>query len=34
MLEPEVVLDILQHFTVFATDKQHRRIKIICRSAV
>ena len=28
---PEVVLDILQNFTVFATDKKHRRIKIICR---
>jgi type I restriction enzyme R subunit len=26
-----VVLDILQHFTLFATDKKHRRIKIICR---
>jgi type I restriction enzyme R subunit len=26
-----VVLDILQNFTVFATDKKHRRIKIICR---
>jgi type I restriction enzyme R subunit len=31
MLRPAVVLDILQHFTVFATDKKHRRIKIICR---
>jgi type I restriction enzyme R subunit len=31
MMRPEVVLDILQHFTVFATDKKHRRIKIICR---
>ncbi len=31
MLQPEVVLDILQSFTVFATDKKHRRIKIICR---
>jgi type I restriction enzyme R subunit len=31
MLRPEVVLDILQNFTVFATDKKHRRIKIICR---
>ena len=31
MLRPEVVLDILQSFTVFATDKKHRRIKIICR---
>jgi len=25
------VLDILQNFTLFATDKRHRRIKIICR---
>lgn len=31
MLRPGVVLDILQHFTLFATDKKHRRIKIICR---
>ena len=31
MLRPTVVLDIMQHFTVFATDKRHRRIKIICR---
>lgn len=31
MLRPDVVLDILQNFTVFATDKKHRRIKIICR---
>lgn len=31
ILRPEVVLDILQNITVFATDKKHRRIKIICR---
>ena len=31
MLRPAVVLDILQHFTLFATDKKYRRIKIICR---
>src|SRR5436190_7100740 len=31
MLRPDVILDILQHFTIFATDKQHRKIKIICR---
>lgn len=31
MLRPEVVLDILQNFTLFATDKKHRRIKLICR---
>jgi type I restriction enzyme R subunit len=31
MLRPEVILDILLNFTLFATDKKHRRIKIICR---
>jgi len=31
MLRPEVVLDIMQNFTLFATDKKHKRIKIICR---
>jgi type I restriction enzyme, R subunit len=31
MLKPAVILDILQSFTIFATDKQHRKIKIICR---
>lgn len=31
MLRPEVVLDIMQNFTLFATDKKYRRIKIICR---
>ena len=31
MLRPEVILDILQNFTLFATDKKHRRIKIISR---
>jgi type I restriction enzyme R subunit len=31
LLQPEVVLDVLHHFTVFATDKQHRKIKIIPR---
>ncbi|MDD2466104.1 MAG: HsdR family type I site-specific deoxyribonuclease [Desulfobulbus sp.] len=31
MLRPHVVLDILQNFTLFATDKKHRRIKTICR---
>jgi type I restriction enzyme, R subunit len=31
MLRPAVMLDILQYFTIFATDKKHRRIKIICR---
>jgi type I restriction enzyme R subunit len=31
LLRPDVLLDILRHFTVFATDKQHRKIKLICR---
>lgn len=31
MLRPEVVLDILENFTLFATDKKHRRIKVSCR---
>lgn len=31
MLKPHILLDILQNFTIFATDKKHRRIKIICR---
>jgi type I restriction enzyme R subunit len=31
LMRPSVVLDILQNFTLFASDKKHRRIKIICR---
>ena len=31
MLRPGVVLDILGSFTLFATDKKRRKIKIICR---
>lgn len=31
MLRPQVLLDILASFTLFATDKKKRRIKIICR---
>jgi type I restriction enzyme R subunit len=31
MLQPSVVLDIAQNFTVFATDRQHREIKLVCR---
>ncbi|MDP8258828.1 MAG: type I restriction endonuclease subunit R [Candidatus Aadella gelida] len=31
MLDPEVVIDILEHFIIFATDKKNRRIKIIAR---
>lgn len=31
MLRPDVVLDIARNFTVFATDRNHRKIKVICR---
>jgi len=31
LLDPRVLLDILAHFTMFATDKDKRRIKIVCR---
>ena len=31
LLRPAVLLDILAHFTLFATDKKHRRIKLVCR---
>ena len=31
LMRPNVVLDILQNFTLFATDNKHRRIKVICR---
>jgi len=31
MLRPAVLLDLLQNFTVFGTDKKHRKIKIIAR---
>ncbi|MGD0005291.1 MAG: HsdR family type I site-specific deoxyribonuclease, partial [Anaerolineaceae bacterium] len=31
MLRPAVVLDILENFTLFATDKKHRKTKLICR---
>ena len=31
LLRPHVLLDILGHFTLFATDKKHRRRKIVCR---
>lgn len=30
-LRPDVVLDIARNFTTFATDRNHRKIKIICR---
>jgi type I restriction enzyme R subunit len=31
MLKPEIVLDILKNFTVYATDRNKQKIKIICR---
>lgn len=31
MLRPSVLLDIMEHFTVFATDRKNRKIKIVCR---
>ncbi len=31
MLRPAIILDILKNFTLFATDKKHRKTKIICR---
>lgn len=31
MIRPEVVMDIFQFFTLFATDKKYRKYKVICR---
>ena len=31
LLRPAVMLDIFAHFTLFATDKKKRRIKVVCR---
>lgn len=31
MMRPEVIMDIFQFFTMFATDKKFRKYKIICR---
>jgi type I restriction enzyme R subunit len=31
MLRPTVILDILRSFTIFSTDRQRRKIKVICR---
>jgi type I restriction enzyme R subunit len=31
LLHPAVILDILAHYTLFATDAKKRRLKIICR---
>ena len=31
MIKPEIIVDIFRFFTLFATDKKHRKYKIICR---
>ncbi|MDR2750920.1 MAG: HsdR family type I site-specific deoxyribonuclease [Clostridiales bacterium] len=31
MLKPETVMDLMLHFTLFATDKKYKKYKIICR---
>ncbi|MCB9737036.1 MAG: HsdR family type I site-specific deoxyribonuclease [Deltaproteobacteria bacterium] len=31
LLAPKVILDVLEHFTLFATDAKKRRIKVVCR---
>lgn len=31
MMKPEIIMDIFRFFTLFATDKKHRKYKIICR---
>ena len=31
MIKPDIVMDLLQFFTLFATDKKHRKYKIISR---
>lgn len=31
LLRPEIVLDILAHFTLFATNQKKRRLKVVCR---
>jgi type I restriction enzyme, R subunit len=31
MLKPEIVLDILKNFTLYATDRHQRKVKVICR---
>lgn len=31
MLQPATILDVLENFTLFATDRQKKRMKIICR---
>lgn len=31
MLKPKKIVDIMQFFTLYSTDKRHRKVKIICR---
>lgn len=31
MIKPELIMDIFRFFTLFATDKKHRKYKVICR---
>ena len=31
MIKPEIIMDIFQFFTIFATDKKYRKYKVICR---
>ena len=31
LLKPSTVLDILQHFTIYATDNKKKKIKVVCR---
>ncbi len=31
LLQPNVLIDMLANFTLFATDKQKRRLKVVCR---
>jgi type I restriction enzyme R subunit len=31
MMKPEIIMDIFQFFTIFATDKKYRKYKVICR---
>lgn len=31
LLKPSTILDILQHFTIYATDNKKKKIKVVCR---
>lgn len=31
MIKPDIIMDIFQFFTIFATDKKYRKYKVICR---